>query len=109
MWIKGQSGNLKGRPKRVGRTEIKEAFRRENLDIVTEFVRNYKEIDNPSIKCAYLLKLMEFVYAKPKDKDTSLEEAVEIIKDAIRESNIDSGTSESHKLLSENSEATIQS
>lgn len=85
-WVKGQSGNLKGRPTQytaVG--EIRDFLRKNKRNLIQEVFASIDQLEDPADKVHALLKLMEFTYSKPKDVEVTLEYAVAIVKQAINE------------------------
>lgn len=85
-WVKGQSGNLKGRPTQytaVG--EIRDFLKKHKRNLVQEVFQTIDQLEDPADKVHALLKLMEFTYSKPKDVEITLEYAVAIVKQAIHQ------------------------
>lgn len=83
----------KGRAKTGGRqkgitnliapkSEVRLLLEAHNFDVIKEFLENLKHYPhNPLVQNAHLLKLMEFVYAKPKQGfEFSKEEIIDIAK-----------------------------
>lgn len=97
-FIKGQSGNPAGRPSHTASREIREQLRKRKKDLIEEIFEQIDQLEEPGAKLPHLFKMMEFLYSKPKDIDVTLEQAIEIIKDAIANGRTQQPSTESPRL-----------
>src|ERR1700730_12543993 len=85
-WVKGQSGNPLGRPKQyTAVSEFRDFLHKNKRNLIEEAFECLDKIQDHGHRLNGLLKLMEFVYSKPKEIEVSLAHAITIIRQAIAE------------------------
>ena len=94
-WVKGQSGNPKGRPTTTAVAEFREILKKKKVNLLEEALSCLDRIEEPNTKLNQIIKLLEFLYSKPKEIEVDLEHAIEIVRQALEErrnSGLDKGT-----------------
>lgn len=83
---KGNKIGFKGRPRRLTgtRADIRNALEQKNINLIFDFIENLQEYTDPYAKNTHILKLMEFIYPKPREVEISEEQAAEVLQNVIK-------------------------